>query len=136
MELKPDHARDARVQDLYAHWLDIGARTGFAVSLAALLLYLSGAMAPFVPLAELPALWGLPVGRYLELTGAPTGWHWLRLLGHGDYLNLAGIVLFASVTIACYARILFELLRHGERLYVLIAAAEIAVLLVAAVGPA
>ncbi len=136
MDLKPDPAQDAQVQELYARWLDIGARTGFALSLAALLLYVSGAIAPFVPLAELPTLWSLPVGRYLEMTGAPTGWHWLRLLGHGDYLNLAGIVLFASVTIACYARILLELLRHGERLYALIAAVEIAVLLVAALGPA
>lgn len=136
MELKPDPAQDAQVQALYARWLDIGARTGFAVSLAALLVYVSGAMAPFVPLAELPALWSLPVGRYLELTGAPTGWNWLRLVGHGDYLNLVGIVLFASVTIACYARILLALLRQGERLYALIAAVEIAVLLIAAAGPA
>ena len=134
MELKHDPAQDAHVQELYARWLDVGARTGFALSLAALLLYLSGAMAPFVPLADLPSLWSLPVGRYLELTGAPTGWQWLRLLGHGDYLNLAAIVLFASVTIGCYARILVELLRHGERLYALIAALEIAVLLVAAAG--
>ena len=106
------------------------------MSLAALLVYVSGAMVPFVPLAELPALWSLPVGRYLELTNAPTGWNWLRLVGHGDYLNLVGIVLFASVTIACYARILLVLLRQGERLYALIAAVEIAVLLVAAAGPA
>ena len=136
MELKPDPAQDAQVQALYASWLDIGARTGFAVSLVALLVYVSGAMTPFVPLAELPALWSLPVGRYLELTNAPTGWNWLRLLVHGDYLNLVGIVLFASVTIACYARILLVLLRQGERLYALIAAVEIAVLLVAAAGPA
>jgi hypothetical protein len=136
MELKPDPAQDAQVQALYARWLDIGARTGFAVSLVALLVYVSGAMAPFVPLTELPALWNLPVGRYLELTGAPTGWNWLRLVGHGDYLNLVGIVLFASVTIGCYARILLVLLRQGERLYALIAAVEIAVLLVAAAGPA
>jgi len=134
MELNHDPAQDARVQALYARWLDVGARTGFTLSLAALLLYLSGALAPFVPLADLPALWHLPVERYLELTGAPTGWQWLRLVGHGDYLSLAGVVLFASVTIGCYARILVALLRHGDRLYALIAALEIVVLLVAAAG--
>ena len=122
------------MQQIYARWLDYGAKVGFAVSLVTLLLYLSGALAPFVPMGRLAALWGLPVGRYLELTGAPTGWRWIPLLGYGDYLNLAGIALFASVSIACYLRILPSLLAHGDRLYALIATAQVAVLLIAASG--
>jgi len=133
--MTPGPSNDARVQALYARWLDAGARAGFAVSLAALLLYLSGTLPPYVAPDALPAMWGLPVDRYLELTGAPTGWQWLHLLAHGDFANLVGIGLFASVTIACYARILVELLRQGDRLYALIAAAEIAILLFAAAGP-
>ena len=87
-----------------------------------------------MPFADLPGLWGQPVGRYLDMTGAPTGWGWIRLLGTGDYLNLAVIALFPSVSIVCYLRILPALLAQGDRLYALIAALQIAVLLAAASG--
>jgi len=134
MDLKTQDEQDARVQEIYARWLDIGAKAGFAVSLAGMLVYASGAVAPFVPMAELAARWSLPVGRFLALTGAPTGWGWIHLLGYGDYLNLVGIALFASMTTICYLRVLPVLLAHRDRLYALIAAAQIAVLLAAASG--
>jgi hypothetical protein len=134
MELNPRDRQDTQVQETYARWLDFGARTGFAVSLVTLLVYLSGALVPFVAMERLAALWRLPVGRYLELTGGPAGWGWTRLLGYGDYLNLAGVALFATVSIVCYLRALPALLAHGDRLYALIAAAQIAVLLLAASG--
>jgi hypothetical protein len=134
MDVKRRDEQDQRLQEIYARWLDIAAKVCFAASLAALLAYLSGAIAPFVPLAELPALWGLPVTRYLELTGGPTGWGWIRLLGSGDYLNLLGVASFASVSIVCYLRALPVLLSHRDWLYVVIAAAQIVVLLAAASG--
>ena len=134
MELKLRDEQDQRLQEIYADWLDRLAKAGFALSVAALLVYLSGAVAPYVPMAELPALWGLPVGRFLELTGAPTGWGWLQLLGFGDYLNLVGIAWMASVSVVCYLRALPALVAHGDRLYALIAAVQIAVLLLAASG--
>jgi uncharacterized membrane protein YfcA len=134
MDLKRRDEQDQRLQEIYARWLDIAAKACFAASLIALLLYVSGAMTPFVPLAELPALWSLPVARYLESTGAPSGWGWIRLLGSGDYLNLLGIASFASVSIVCYLRALPVLLSHRDWLYVVIAAAQIVVLLAAASG--
>jgi hypothetical protein len=132
VELKREH--DARIQALYARWMNAGAKIGFAVALVSMLLYATGAIAPFVPLEKLTALWGLPVGRFLELTGAPTGWGWLAMLGYGDYLNLLGIAMFASLSLVCYLRILPALLAGGDRLYALIALAQILVLLVAASG--
>ena len=134
MELKPDEARDRRLQEIYARWLDVLAKAGFAATLAALLVYLSGTLPPFVPLAEMPALWGMPVARYLELTSAPTGWAWLRMLDKSDFLGLAAVASFASVSFLCYLRILPALLSHRDRMYACIAAAQIAVLLVAASG--
>ena len=125
---------DAQVQALYARWLDAATRVGFAVSLLSFLVYLSGALPPYVPLESLPQLWRLPVARYLAATGAPTGWGWLALLGRGDYLNFAGIALFALVTTLCYLRILPALLARRDRWFALIAALEIAVLLAAATG--
>ena len=134
MDLKRRDEQDQRLQEIYARWLDVAAKACFAMSLAALLLYVSGALAPFVPLARLPALWNLPVSRYIELTGAPSGWGWLALLGYGDYLNLVGIAIFASLSLACYARILPALVAAGDRTYALIALAQILVLLLAASG--
>ena len=137
MELKRggDHdARDAQVQNLYARWMDVGAKAGFALALVSVLLYVTGALAPFVPLERLATLWGQPVGRYLEATGAPTGWAWVGMLGYGDYLNLLGIAIFASISLICYLRILPALLANRDRLYAAIALAQVAVLLLAASG--
>ncbi len=134
MELKPDEAQDQRVQDAYARWLDGIAKAGFAATLAALLAYLSGALPPFVVLADLPALWRLPVAQYLAVTGSPTGWAWLRLLDKGDYLSLLAVASFATASLLCCLRILPVLLSHRDRTYALIAAAQATVLLLAASG--
>jgi hypothetical protein len=122
------------IQVTYARWLDIATRTGFAVSLAAFLLYVSGAIEPFVPLERLPQLWALPAARFGEATGAPGGWGWLALVGSADYLNLAAVALFGLVTLVCYARIVPMLFASGERLQAWIALAQVAVLAAAAAG--
>ena len=122
------------MQVIYARWLDIATRIGFAVSLAAFLVYVTGVVEPFVPLERLPQLWGLPAARFAEATGAPVGWGWLALLGSADYLNLAAVALFGLVTLACYARIVPVLFSAGERLQAWIALAQVLVLAAAAVG--
>ena len=134
MDLKPDDEQDTRVQTAYARWLDVGTKAGFAVSVAGMLVYLSGVVAPFMPMAELAAHWGLPVGRFLKLSGGPTGWGWIHLLGYGDYMNFIGIALIASITTLCYLRILPLLIAHRDWIYALIAVAQIAVMLAAASG--
>ena len=125
---------DAEVQAAYARWLDAGTRVSFAASLVAFLLYVSGAVPPFVPVEQLPRYWGLPVGEFLRQTGAPSGWGWLARLGSAEYLNLACMALLGLVTALCYARIVPILLRLGERLQAALAVAQIAVLLAAASG--
>ncbi|HUQ24879.1 MAG TPA: hypothetical protein VM140_04355 [Burkholderiales bacterium] len=122
------------MQATYARWLDAATRVGFAVSLAAFLVYVSGAVEPFVPLERLPQLWGLPAARFAEVTGEPSGWGWLGLLGYADYLNLAAVALFGVVTLACYARIVPLLFADGERLQAFIALAQVLVLAAAAAG--
>lgn len=122
------------MQATYARWLDVATRIGFAVSLAAFLVYVSGLVEPFVPLEQLPQLWSLPAARYAELTGGPAGWGWLGLLGKSDYLNLAAVALFGLVTLVCYARIVPLLFASGERLQAAIALAQVLVLAAAAAG--
>jgi hypothetical protein len=135
MGLTPLEENDARLQEIYARWLDFWTKVAFAVSLGTLLLYLSGAVPAFVPLQQLPELWILPVDRYLELTGAPRGWSWLGLIGYGDYLNFIGICLYAMVTLFCYLRIIPAMLHSRERLHAALAIAQALVLLAAAVAP-
>jgi hypothetical protein len=125
---------DTEVQEAYARWLDAGTRLGFAASLVAFLLYVSGAMPAYLPLETLPRYWGLPVGEFLRQTGAPAGWGWLHRLGGAEYLNLACMALLGLVTALCYARIVPILLRLGERLQAALAAAQIVVLAAAVSG--
>ena len=126
--------RDAWIQDRYASWIDALTRIAYVVSVVAFAAYVTGALAPWVPLAELPGLWHLPLEQYLARTGGPTGWGWLAHLSSGDYLNYFGLSLFACVAVVCHLAILVPLLRRGERLMAALVAAQVVVLTVAASG--
>jgi hypothetical protein len=130
MDLDPIAAE----QQLYARWLDWGARAGFGALLAGFLAYALGWIEPHVPLERLPQLWALPVDRYLAASGSPAGWGWLRLAARGDYLILLAVAWLALTTIACCLRIAPPRWRRGERLLALIALAQALVLIAAAAG--
>ena len=115
-------------QHVYARWLDIGTRISLAVLILTFAIYVLGLVEPLVPPQELARLWTLPVDRYVAATGAPTGWGWLGFLGRGDYLNIVGVALLATVTIVCYARVVPLL----PRVQAVLAAIQIAILLGAA----
>ena len=124
----------ASEQETYAHWLAWGTRIGFAALVVSYFVYVSGLLAPSIPMERLPALWGLSLGDYLAATHAPTGWTWVRDLGQGDFLNLVGVAILAASTLACYLRVLPIFVRSKERAFVAICVIEIAVLLAAAAG--
>jgi hypothetical protein len=126
--------RQEVIQEVYARWLDVSTRLAFGASLLSFLVYASGVLPSFVPLDTLPALWGLPVGQYLEKTGAPSGWGWVHLLDFSDYLSLACMALVAMVTLICYLALLPLLLRLGEQLQAALVGAQVLILLVAASG--
>lgn len=121
-------------QEIYARWLNGWTHFAFAFAAVALLLYLTGVLAPFVAPASLVELWRLPVDQYLAHAGVPRGWNWLSLVGRGDYLNLAAICLFALISLVCCARVIPAFLRHGERLHAALATAQVLVLLAAALN--
>jgi hypothetical protein len=122
------------VELIYARWLEWGTRLALAVLLAAFFAYLFGLLQPWVPVAELPRVWSLPVERYLAVTSAPHGWGWLGLADRGDFANFLGIALLALVTLACYLRLLLALLAAGRRRYALLVIAQVLVLAAAASG--
>jgi hypothetical protein len=121
-------------QEIYARWLERGTRVAFAFALVTLLLYLTGVVAPLVPLAELPRLWTLSAAEMMREAHAPGGWSWLHFVRYGDYLNVLGISLFALLAMVCTARVIPAFARRGERAQALLAALQVLVLLLAALN--
>ena len=133
MELKPPPSDMDRAQLVFARWLDIGTRISLALLVGGFTLYVTGILPPHVPFAQLAGLWGLPLAEFAAATGAPRGWEWLALAARGDYFNYFAIVLLGSIVVAAYLRIL-PILVPRERVFALLAALEIVVLLAAASG--
>jgi len=121
-------------QEIYARWLERGAKIAFAFALGTLALYLTGVLAPLVPLDKLPRLWTLSAAEMMREAHAPGGWSWLHFIRYGDYLNVLGISLFALLALVCTARVVPAFLRSGERAQALLAALQVLVLLAAALN--
>lgn len=134
MDLKPSKAPIPAEQLKYAQWLDAGTRLGFVALIATFCVYASGLAEPQIAFADLPRYWSLPIGQYLAATGGPVGWGWLGLAGRGDYMNFIGVAFLASVTMACYLRILPTLVTRRDWAFAAIAAVELLVLATAASG--
>lgn len=121
-------------QEIYARWLAWGVRIGFTALVGTFFVYVAGIVPPGVAPERLPGLWGMPVGDYIAATGAPTGWSWVLRLREGDLLNLVGVAILASASIACHLRVLPLFMRSRERVFVAICIAQIVVLVSAAAG--
>jgi hypothetical protein len=131
-------ARDKVVQPAeqlrYAHLLDWGTRIGQIVLVLTFTAYMTGLTSPHVPLEQLPALWGQPVGSFLQQTQSPLGWGWLALVQHSDVAGLVGIVILAGCSLACLLALVPLYLRRGDRAFVALCLAEVAVVVLAASG--
>ncbi len=121
-------------QIVYAKLLDIGMKAGLLSITVTFIIYLSGILTPHIPISDLPKYWGMPVREYLTATGIHTGWSWLGMLGHGDFLNFLGIAFLAGVTIVCFIRIIPVLFRKKDTVYGIFAIIEVLVLVLAASG--
>lgn len=121
-------------QLLYAKILSYGTWIGLATMVSTFFLYVSGILAPVVPIERLQECWGMKAKDFMHELNLPHGWKWLPLIGHGDYLNYIGVVFLAGLTVVAYAAILPILIRKKETPYVIIAIIEIVVLVLAASG--
>jgi hypothetical protein len=120
-------------QLLYARSIAWASHAGLALLVFAFVAYVSGLLNALVPLDRLPALWSLPVARYLQETGTPTGWGWTGLMAHGDMLCLLGIAVLASA--AMPGLLLLQIFaKRGERALAAVCALEAAVVVLAASG--
>lgn len=121
-------------QIAYAKVLDFGMKAGLLSLIVTFVIYISGILAPHVPVGELSKYWSMPVKEYLAATGIHPGWSWLGMLGKGDFLNFIAIAFLAGVTIFCYVRIIPILLSKKDSVYGIIAVLEVLVLVLAASG--
>lgn len=129
------HAQEQRDESWrYALLLDWSTRLGVLALLLAFAGYVSGLLAPHVPLDQLPSLWNLPVDTYLERTATPRGWGWLALAFHGDLANLVGIGLLAASSMAPLLGLLLLYAKRKDTVYAVMCAVILAVLLLAASG--
>ncbi|MEW6192978.1 MAG: DUF1634 domain-containing protein [Bacillota bacterium] len=121
-------------QVVYGNLLLFGSLAGIAILVITFILYVSGALAPHVPLEQLPQLWGTKAHEYVEATKSPTGWGWIYYLGKGDYLNYIGVALLAGLTILGYLVLLPAYLKKKDMAYSILVLVEIIVLVLAASG--
>lgn len=121
-------------QMAYATVLDYGMKAGLAILVTSFVLYLMGIVQPLVPVSDLPNYWSMPVSQYLKATGVGTGWSWVSLVKHGDFLNFIGIAFLSAVTVVCYLRILPFQMKNKDVLLGSIVLIEVLVLALGASG--
>jgi len=132
MELKPPD--EGAPQRRYGAWLAWGGRIGMAALLLGFVAYASGLVGPHVPMERVPELWHLPAADLLREVGLRPGWGWAELLHRSDMLMLGAIAFLASCSALCLAAVIPLFHARGERIFVGICVAEIAVLTLAASG--
>jgi hypothetical protein len=118
----------------YAELLDAGARAGMVLLVLSFAAYVLGWLPALVPPQDLPRLWSMPVGAYLQASGAPTGWGWVFKLGHGDMAGLAGIVLLVACSVPCLLAMVPLARTRGDRRFAALCVAEVVVIALAATG--
>jgi hypothetical protein len=126
-ETHPEQLSYARV----LHWSTLA---GFAALVITFVAYTAGALPAFVPLEQLPRLWGLSAHEFLEATHTPTGWGWFFSMGKGDFASQLGIAILSGCSIACILVIMPAYAKQRNRIYLAICALEIVVLLASAAG--
>lgn len=118
----------------YANILLICSWAGIFVMVVTFLLYMSGLFNPIVKPSDMPLYWEMNVHQYALVTHAPSGWNWLGLINHSDYLNLVGLAFLGIVSILGYLSLLVAYLRKKDIPYAIMVSLEIIVIVLAASG--
>ena len=121
-------------QNRYASILLVCSWAGIVVMLITFLIYMGGFFNPLVKPSDMPLYWGLNVHKYLQATHGPSGWNWLGLVNHADYLNLVGLAFLGSVSVFGYISLFIDYLRKKDMPYVTMVSLEIIVIVLAASG--
>jgi len=123
---------ELRDEQAYGRFLQWGTTIGLVLLALSFAAYLAGILPSYTPPSALPELWQVPVSRYLEVTGSPTGWRWLSLLHNGDYLTVGAITLLSLVTPLCYLQLALSLAARRRTVFALMAALQLVIFAAAA----
>ena len=76
MDLNPQdqYEADREAAAAYARCMAIGTALAMALIVIECVAYVSGALSPYVPLEDLPRLWGMSMKEYLLAARVPAGW--------------------------------------------------------------
>lgn len=121
-------------QQRYSVLLHWGSRSGLALLVISFAAYVAGLLPAHIPLEQLPQVWSLPSGQFIQQTGAPTGWGWLGRIGEGDYAAILGIAWLSGCSLLPLLAVIPVYLSRRDRIFAAICAVEIAILLLAASG--
>lgn len=121
-------------QQRYATLLSWGSRSGLAILVVTFIAYMFGLMPAHVPLEQLPQYWALPSHEYIQLTNSPVGWDWIAKIAEGDYASLLGIAWLSGASLVCLLAVIPIYARRGDRVFVVLCVAALAVQLLAASG--
>jgi hypothetical protein len=130
--MSPLKASEAQL--FYANLLNRLTLIGFALLVIAFLVYISGLLGSYVPLAQVPSYWTQSSHHYLQSAKITPGWSWLSHLNYGDFMVYIPITILAGVTIVCYLGVIFKFMKTKEYILVGIAILEVLVLSAAASG--
>ena len=131
MENRPQNPPEQLTYAKLLHWSTL---TGFIVLIITFIAYMLGWLPSYVPLEQLPSLWGLSSGEYLKATGTPTGWSWFFAMNKGDFASQLGIAILSGCSMLCIAAIIPGYAKSRNTSYLVICTLEIAVLLLSASG--
>ncbi|ACX51348.1 conserved hypothetical protein [Ammonifex degensii KC4] len=123
-----------REQQVYATVLYWGMLIGMGLLIVTFILYVFGVLKPFIPVTELPKLWGMKVKKFVEVARVPTGWNWVYYLGKGDFLNYIGIAILAGLQVLGFIILFPFYVAKRDVPFTIIVLAEIVVLLLAISG--
>lgn len=121
-------------QQRYATWLSWGSRSGLAILVATFSAYVLGWIPARIPLEQMPNVWNLSTHAYLQQTGAPTGWHWLTLIGQGDFAGLLGIAWLSGCSLLCLLAVMPIYTKRKDWVFVVLCIIALLVQLLAASG--
>lgn len=122
-------------QIAYAKMINYGQWLGLGMLIVTFFLYVTGMVPGLVHPSEIAQNWHLSAHEYLALTGSPTGWEWLSMLGYGNFLSLLGVAWLAGLTIIAYLIFLVPAyLKQKDTAFLTIAVTEVIVLVAAASG--
>ncbi|MEM0350928.1 MAG: hypothetical protein QXU61_04070 [Archaeoglobaceae archaeon] len=121
-------------QIIYSEILYYGSVISIIILTALFLIYTTGFMPSYLDFQRITELWGEKHHKFVEETGIPTGWGWLKLINYADFMNLLFIAALAFLTIICYIAILPVFITKKDWIFAMITIAEIIVLLLAASG--